>query len=65
MSQPGESLCAHSDYLIGAFGAFLPRARHAILLEIKPPPLKSAVTGPDVPIKLRFQCPDRWRSVRA
>jgi methionine-rich copper-binding protein CopC len=38
------------------FAAFLtvaPAAAHAVLLESNPP-LKSAVLGPDVPIKLRF-----------
>jgi methionine-rich copper-binding protein CopC len=42
--------------LIAAAAAFLfvaPAAAHAILLESSPA-LKSAVTGPDVPIKLRF-----------
>jgi len=42
--------------LIASIGAFLgvpSAAAHAILLESNPA-LKSAVTGPDVPIKLRF-----------
>src|SRR5260370_23210609 len=42
--------------LIAAIGAFLcvpSAAAHAILLESNPA-LKSAVSGPDVPIKLRF-----------
>src|SRR5260370_12404711 len=42
--------------LIASIGAFLgvpSAAAHAILLESNPA-LKSALTGPDVPIKLRF-----------
>ncbi len=38
---------------IGAFWSVPTAAAHAILLESNPA-LKSAVTGPDVPIKLRF-----------
>jgi len=36
-----------------AFWIVAPAAAHAVLLESSPP-LKSAVSGPDVPIKLRF-----------
>jgi methionine-rich copper-binding protein CopC len=38
---------------VTAFLTVAPAAAHAVLLESNPP-LKSAVTGPDVPIKLRF-----------
>jgi len=52
---PGRrSLCG--IILFAAVVAFLivaPAVAHAILLESNPP-LKSAVSGPDVPIKLRF-----------
>ncbi len=53
--RPGRrSLCAF--ILFAMFAAFLivaPAAAHAVLLESNPS-LKSAVLGPDVPIKLRF-----------
>jgi methionine-rich copper-binding protein CopC len=53
--QPGRrSLCAF--ILFAAFAAFFivaPAAAHAVLLESNPS-LKSAVLGPDVAIKLRF-----------
>ena len=52
---PGRrNLCAL--ILFAAVAAFLivtPAAAHAVLLE-STPSLKSAVSGPDVPIKLRF-----------
>ena len=53
--QPGRrGLCAFILFLaVAAFLAVAPAAAHAILLESNPP-LKSAVTGPRVPIKLRF-----------
>ena len=38
---------------IGALMSVVPAAAHAVLLESNPP-VKSAVAGPDVPIKLRF-----------
>ena len=53
--QPGRrNLCAL--ILFAAVAVFLivtPAAAHAVLLE-STPSLKSAVSGPDVPIKLRF-----------
>jgi methionine-rich copper-binding protein CopC len=53
--RPGRrTFCAF--LLFAAFAAFFavaPAAAHAILLESMPS-LKSAVSGPDVPIKLRF-----------
>lgn len=53
--QPGRRIfCAF--ILLAAIAAFLrvaPASAHAILLESSPA-LKSAVAGPDVPIKLRF-----------
>ncbi len=53
--QPGRrSLCAF--FLLLAAAALLtvaPAAAHAVLLESNPP-LKSAVSGPNVSIKLRF-----------
>jgi methionine-rich copper-binding protein CopC len=53
--QPGRRiLCAF--ILFGAHAAFFavpPAAAHAVLLE-STPSLKSAVSGPNVPIKLRF-----------
>jgi len=54
MQPARRNLCAL--FFFAAVGAFLsvpPAAAHAILLESNPS-LKSAVTGPDVPIKLRF-----------
>lgn len=54
MQPARRNLCAL--LLFAAAGAFLsvpPAAAHAILLESSPS-LKSAVSGPDVPIKLRF-----------
>ena len=53
--QPGRrSLCAFILFVaIAAFLTVAPAAAHAILLESSPP-LKSAVPGPDVAIKLRF-----------
>src|SRR5216684_5021957 len=52
---PGRrNLCAF--VLLAVAAAFFivpPAAAHAVLLESNPP-LKSAVSGPDVPIKLRF-----------
>ena len=52
---PGRrNLCAF--VLLAVAAAFFivpPVAAHAVLLESNPP-LKSAVSGPDVPIKLRF-----------
>jgi methionine-rich copper-binding protein CopC len=38
---------------VAAFFIVAPATAHAVLLESNPP-LKSAVSGPDVPIKLRF-----------
>ncbi len=53
--QPGRrNVCA--VILLAVAAAFLivaPAAAHAVLLESNPP-LKGAVLGPDVPIKLRF-----------
>ncbi len=53
--QPGRrNVC--TLILLAAATAFLivaPAAAHAVLLESNPP-LKGAVAGPDVPIKLRF-----------
>jgi methionine-rich copper-binding protein CopC len=53
--QPGRrNFCAR--ILFGAVAAFFivaPAAAHAVLLESNPP-LKSAISGPDIPIKLRF-----------
>jgi len=53
--QPGRrNLCALILFaVVAAFFNVAPAAAHAILLESNPP-LKSAVSGPDVPIKLRF-----------
>jgi methionine-rich copper-binding protein CopC len=53
--QPGRrNLCALILFAVAA-ALFIvaPAAAHAVLLESNPP-LKSAVSGPDVPIKLRF-----------
>ena len=53
--QPGRrNFCAR--ILFGAVAVFFivpPAAAHAVLLESNPP-LKSAISGPDIPIKLRF-----------
>ncbi len=53
--QPGRrSLCVLILFAAAAaFFIVVPAAAHAVLLESNPP-LKSAVSGPDVPIKLRF-----------
>ena len=53
--QPGRrNLCAFILLAVAAlFFIVAPAAAHAVLLESNPP-LKSAVSGPDVPIKLRF-----------
>ena len=53
--QPGRrNLCAFVVLAVAAaFFIVAPAAAHAVLLESNPP-LKSAVSGPDVPIKLRF-----------
>src|SRR2546427_10730820 len=52
--RPGpRNLCALMVLTATAFLNVAPAAAHAILLESNPP-LKSAVSGPDVPIKLRF-----------
>jgi methionine-rich copper-binding protein CopC len=53
--QPGRrNLCAFVLLLVAeAFLIVAPAAAHAVLLE-STPSLKSAVPGPDVPIKLRF-----------
>src|SRR6266478_1617804 len=52
---PGRrNLCALILLAVAAaFFIVAPAAAHAVLLESNPP-LKSAVSGPDVPIKLRF-----------
>jgi methionine-rich copper-binding protein CopC len=52
---PGRrNLCAFVLLAVAAaFFIVAPAAAHAVLLESNPP-LKSAVSGPDVPIKLRF-----------
>jgi methionine-rich copper-binding protein CopC len=63
--QPGRrNLCAL--ILFAAVAAFLivtPAAAHAVLLE-STPSLKSAVSGPDVPIKLRFNVRTRLALIR-
>ncbi len=53
--QPGPRiLCALMLFAVAAaFLTVAPAAAHAVLLE-STPSLKSAVSGPDVPIKLRF-----------
>jgi len=53
--RPGRrNLCAIILFpALVAFWMVAPAAAHAVLLESNPP-LKSAVSGPDVPIKLRF-----------
>jgi len=53
--QPGRrSLCVLILFAAAAaFFIVVPAAAHAVLLESNPP-LKSDVSGPDVPIKLRF-----------
>jgi copper resistance protein C len=53
--QPGRrNFCALILFAVAVtFLAVAPAVAHAILLESNPA-LKSAVTGPDVPIKLRF-----------
>src|SRR5256885_14462734 len=49
-----RNLCAIILFAaVAAFWMVAPAAAHAVLLESNPP-LKSAVSGPDVPIKLRF-----------
>jgi len=53
--QPGRrNLCVLILFAtVAAFFIVAPAAAHAVLLESNPA-LKSAVSGPDVPIKLRF-----------
>ena len=53
--QPGRrNLCALLLFVASAaFLTVAPAAAHAVLLESNPP-VKSAVLGPNVPIKLRF-----------
>ncbi len=49
-----RSLCALLLFVaVAAFLTVAPAAAHAVLLESNPP-LKSAVLGPNVPVKLRF-----------
>jgi len=49
-----RNLCAIILFAaVAAFWMVAPAAAHAVLLESNPP-LKSAVSGPDVPVKLRF-----------
>jgi methionine-rich copper-binding protein CopC len=53
--QPGRrNFCTFILFVaVAAFWMAVPAAAHAVLLESNPP-LKSEVSGPDVPIKLRF-----------
>jgi methionine-rich copper-binding protein CopC len=52
--QPGRrNLCALIPFVAAALLIVAPASAHAVLLESSPA-LKSAVSGPDVPVKLRF-----------
>jgi methionine-rich copper-binding protein CopC len=53
MQSARRKFCAFILFVAAAFFIVAPAGAHAVLLESSPP-LKGAISGPDVPIKLRF-----------
>jgi methionine-rich copper-binding protein CopC len=53
MQSARRKFCAIILFVAAAFLIVPPATAHAVLLESSPP-LKGAISGPDVPIKLRF-----------
>jgi len=53
MQTARRKFCAFILFVAAAFFIVAPAGAHAVLLESSPP-LKGAISGPDVPIKLRF-----------